>query len=132
MKFIALKTKDGELTGNISFYCKVLHVSRQKFYRYLANKNRSWKYQPAADTIMQILQEDICNDTYGRIRMYQALNLKQPGNVDIPSERTVYRIMEEMGIRHHPRRKPNGITKADREATKSVDLLKRDFTQTNH
>lgn len=75
----------------------------------------------------EILAEDECNDTYGRIRMYQALTLKQPENVDIPSERTVYRIMEEIGISHHPRRKPNGITKADREARKSDDLLKRDF-----
>ena len=75
----------------------------------------------------EILTEDECNDTYGRIRMYQALTLKQPENVDIPSERTVYRIMEEIGISHHPRRKPNGITKADREARKSDDLLKRDF-----
>ena len=54
--------------------------------------------------------------------------LKQPENVDIPSERTVYRVMEYIGISHHPRRKPNGITKADREARKSEDLLKRDFT----
>lgn len=75
----------------------------------------------------EILTEDECNDTYGRIRMYQALTLKQPENVDILSERTVYRIMEEIGISHHPRRKPNGITKADREARKSDDLLKRDF-----
>ena len=59
--------------------------------------------------------------------MYQALMLKQPENVDIPSERTVYRVMEDIGISHHPRRKPNGITKADREARKSEDLLKRDF-----
>ena len=75
----------------------------------------------------EILTEDEYNDTYGRIRMYQALTLKQLENVDIPSERTVYRIMEEIGISHHPRRKPNGITKADREARKSDDLLKRDF-----
>lgn len=34
---------------------------------------------------------------------------------------------ERIGISHHPRRKPNGITKADREARKSEDLLKRDF-----
>ena len=53
--------------------------------------------------------------------------MKQLKNVDIPSERTVYRVMEEIGISHHPRRKPNGITKADREARKSEDLLKRDF-----
>ena len=47
--------------------------------------------------------------------------------MEIPSERTVYRVMEEIGISHPPRRKPNGITKADREARKSDDLLKRDF-----
>jgi len=28
---------------------------------------------------------------------------------------------------HHPKRRPNSITKADREARKSDDLLKRDF-----
>ena len=75
----------------------------------------------------EILGEDECNDTYGRIRMYQALVLKQPEHVEIPSERTVYRIMEETGISHPSKRKPNGITKADREAGKSDDLLKRDF-----
>lgn len=67
------------------------------------------------------------NDTYGRIRMYQALNLKQPEGVHIPSERTVYRVMEIIGLNHRPKRKPNGITKADREARKSEDLLKRNF-----
>ena len=59
--------------------------------------------------------------------MYQALTLRPPENVEIPSERTVYRIMKEIGISHPPKRKPNGITKADREARKSDDLLKRDF-----
>lgn len=34
---------------------------------------------------------------------------------------------EKIGLTHHPKRKPNGITKADREAMKSDDLLKRDF-----
>ena len=127
MKFIALKTEDGEITGNIAFYCKTLHVSRQGFYQYLSRKDRPWKYQPVADAMMEILAEDEYNDTYGRVRMYQALSLKQPENADIPSERTVYRIMEKLGISHHPKRKPNGITKADREAGKFEDLLKRDF-----
>ncbi len=31
------------------------------------------------------------------------------------------------GLVHKPKRKPNGITKADKEARKSDDLLKRDF-----
>ena len=127
MKLIAFKTQDGEVKGDIAFYCRVLHVSRQGFYQYLANQNRPWKYQPLADAMMEIIKEEECNDTYGRIRMYQALILKQPENVDIPGERTVYRVMEEIGISDHPKRKPNGITKADREARKSDDLLKRDF-----
>ena len=62
-----------------------------------------------------ILTEDICNDTYGRTRMYQALTMKQPKNVDIPSERTVYRVMEEIRISHHPRRKPERDHESDRE-----------------
>ena len=77
--------------------------------------------------MLEILAEDECNDTYGRIRMYQALRLKQPQGVQIPSERTVYRIMEELGISHTPRRKPNGITRADKETRKSDDLLRRNF-----
>ena len=59
--------------------------------------------------------------------MHQALLLTRPENVTIPSERTVYRVMEEIGISHHPKRKPNGLTKADRQARKSDDLLKHDF-----
>ena len=77
---------------------------------------------------MEIRKEDACNDTYGRIRMYQALRLKQPDGVHIPSERTVYRVMKEIGRIHRPNRKPNGITKSDKNARKSDDLIKRDFT----
>lgn len=105
----------------------MLRVSRQGFYKYLANKDRPWKYQPLADAMMEIRSEDECNDAYGRIRMYQTLILKQPKGVEVPSERTFYRVMEEIGLVHRPKRKPNGITKADREARKSDNLLKRDF-----
>ena len=127
MIFLALKTEDGRITGKISFYCRMLGVSRQGFYKYLANKDRPWKHQNLADAMKEIINEDECNDTYGRIRMYQALLLKQPEGVHIPSERTVYRVMDQIGLSHRPKRKPNGLTKADREAMKSDDLLKRDF-----
>ena len=33
LMFIAIKTDDGRIKGKISFYCKVLHVSRQAFNR---------------------------------------------------------------------------------------------------
>lgn len=59
--------------------------------------------------------------------MYQALKLKQPAGVPVPSERTVYRVTEEIGMSHRPKRKPNGITKADKEARKSDALMKRNF-----
>ena len=36
--------------------------------------------------------------------------------------------MEKIGLSHRPKRNPKGITKADREARKSDDLLKRNFT----
>ena len=95
MKFIAIKTDDGTIKGKLAFYCRMLHVSRQGFYKYLSVKDRPWKYQTLADTMLEIHAEDVCNDTYGRVRMFQALTLKQPEGVSIPSERTVYRVMEK-------------------------------------
>lgn len=58
--------------------------------------------------------------------MRQALMLKYLDE-GIPSERTVYRIMEETGLSHRPKRKLNGITKADRSARTSDDRLKTGF-----
>ena len=100
MIFLALKTEDGRITGKISFYCRMHAISRQGFYKYLANKDRPWKYQDLADAMKEIVSEDEYNDTYGRIRMYQALLLKQPEGVHIPSERTVYRVMDQIGLSH--------------------------------
>ena len=128
MRFVAQKTDGGKNKGKISLYCRVLEVSRQGFYRYLSQREQPWKYQGLAEAMWAICDEDVCNDTYGRVRMRQALLLKQPEGVTIPSERTVYRVMKEIGLVHRPRRKPNGITKVDREARKSDDLLKRDFS----
>ena len=126
MKFIALKTNDGQETGKISFYCRVLEVTRQGFHDYLENRDKPWKHEDLAAKMMEIIAEDEWNDTYGRERMHQALTLKYP-DADIPSESTVYRVMRDIGITHKPNRKPNGITKSDKEARKSDDLLKRDF-----
>lgn len=127
MRLLAIKTEDGAIKGKLTMYCRVLKVSRQGFYKYLRNKDRPWKYQPLAEAMLEIVSEDACNDTYGRVRMRQALLLRQPEGTEIPSERTVYRIMGKLGLNHRPKHKPNGITKADREARKSDDLLKRNF-----
>ena len=64
MKFIALKTKDGTERGKTSFYCRVLDVTRQGFYDYLKNRDKPWKYKTPAAEMMEIIDEDECNDTY--------------------------------------------------------------------
>ncbi len=91
MRFIAKKTDGGKNKRKISLYCGALDVSRQGYYRYLSRRDRPWKYQRLSEVMRAIHDEDICNDTYGRKRMHQALLLKRPEGVEIPSERTVYR-----------------------------------------
>ena len=135
MKFIAIKTDDGKIKGKISFYCTALKVSRQAFYDYLKCRETPWKYQPLADAMLDIHNEDEENADYGRIRMYQALKFKKENgelnDIEIPSEATVRKVMEKINLIHKPNRKPNrkpnGITKTDRKARKSEDLIKRDF-----
>lgn len=63
--------------------------------------------------------------------MYMALKLKsQAGETDvhIPSETTIRKVMERIRLIHNTRRKPNSITNADRQARKSYDLLKHNFS----
>ena len=107
-----------------------MEVTRQAFYDHLSHKNAPWKYQALADEMMKIHEEDQYNDCYGRERMYLALQQRKTAgktDIDIPCEATVRKVMAQIGLIHKPRRKPNGITKADRLARKSDDLLRRDF-----
>jgi transposase InsO family protein len=73
-------------------------------------------------TIKAIIEEDEFNDTYGRQRLYDALVLR---GWDI-SQSTVNRVCRKHGILAK-RNKPKGLTKADKEAYKSDDLLKGNF-----
>ena len=82
--------------------------------------------------MMKIHEEDQYNDCYGRERMYLALQQRKDAgktDIDIPCEATVRKVMVQIGLIHKPRRKPNGITKADRLARqafeKSCDRHKR-------
>lgn len=106
----------------------MLDVSRQGFYDYLKISKQPWKYQDIANTMKRIRTEDVCNDTYGRVRMRQALEQRLPEGTSIPCEHTIQKIMNVSGISHIKKHKPNGLTKAERNARKSDDLLKRDFT----
>ena len=98
MKFIDNKTEGGRIKGEIALYCRVLDVSRQGFYNYLQSKNKPYKYAALVDAIKEIIEEDEYNDTYGRIRMYQALVLRHPEGVKIPCRETVRKIMRENNL----------------------------------
>ena len=83
------------MTGKIAFYCRALDVTRQGFYNYLVNRDKPWKYEALAAVMMKIATEDEYNDTYGKVRMHEALLLKNPEDVKIPSESTLKHITKQ-------------------------------------
>ena len=42
-------------------------------------KSPHGEYQPLADAMLEILSEDECNDTYGRIRMSSGIDIEAAG-----------------------------------------------------
>ena len=122
MMFSAIKTRDGAIKGKISFYCRIRKVSRQEFYKYPAGRGHPWKNQDPAGVMRATASEGKYNGTCGRIRMYQVFLLKQSGDIHIPGGRIVCRAIEEIGLSHRPKRRPNGIAEADREVRKSGNL----------
>jgi transposase InsO family protein len=109
---------------SIAFMAEVLRVSRQGYYKWLKNKDRPYKYERLLALMKEILGEDSENENYGIVRMYEALKYKYEVK---ESQSTVARVMRENGLTHKKKRNPQGLTKADKEARKSDDLLKRDF-----
>ena len=114
--------------GKTGILCRMLSVSRQGFYDYLEAKNQPWKYQEIAEAMKGIRAEDVCNDTYGRTRMRIALTQRLPAGKRIPCEGTIQKIMAKTGLVHSKRRKPNGITKSERNARKYENIIQRDFS----
>ena len=63
----------------------------------------------------EIASEDEYNDTYGRLSFAQRIRRcaleAARRSINSQSEITIYRVMEQIGLSHRPKRKPNGITK---------------------
>lgn len=88
------------------------------------NQQRPYKYAELLTSIKAILAEDVFNKTYGRRRMYDKLIL----DYECPyCYNTVYKVMNENGLSMPPN-SPKGLTKSDKAAQKSDNLLKQDFT----
>ena len=77
---------------------------------------------------MKDTTEDSCNDTYGRTPHVSVVTMKQPKNVDIPSERTVYRVMEEIDQSSSQTQTERDHKKRTGKVKKSEGSVKRDFT----
>jgi transposase InsO family protein len=100
-------------------------VTRQGYYRYVATLTRPSKDKLLLAQIHHIYQQDEENGTYGVIRMQEALDYLYGVVV---GKRRLQRIMHENGWLQRSKRKPNGLTRADKAAQKSDNLLGGDFT----
>jgi transposase InsO family protein len=110
--------------GEITMYCRVLKVTPQGYKKYLKNLSRPYKYAQLLAAMRAILEEDQYNKTYGKQRMFEKLQL----DYECPHcYNTVAKVMRENGMLQSPN-KPKGLTKADKDAQKSDNLLNRDFT----
>ena len=99
-------------------------MTRQGYYKWLKNQEKPYKYETLLAQMKEILSEDEENENYGIVRMYQALKFR----FDIKlSQSTVARVMRENGMIQPKRRSPQGLTKADKEAQKSDNLLNQNF-----
>ena len=94
----------------ISFYCRMLGISRQGFYKYLKLKivpgsNKTWRCHE------RNRQRDECNDTYGFDSDVSGTVPEVPEGVSIPSERIVAPGHGPNCLSHRPKRRPNGTAK---------------------
>lgn len=105
--------------------CKVLGVSESGYYKHQRHADRPYRHSHLLAQIKQCITEDPENANYGvqRITLWLKQRVGYTG-----SERTIRRVCKENGLMIRPKRKPNGITKADRKAEKSENLIKQDFT----
>jgi transposase InsO family protein len=90
----------------------------------LKNKTKPYKYANLLADMASILEEDTFNQTYGKQRMYEKLQL----DYECPyCYNTVAKVMSENGLLQKEN-KPKGLTKADKQAQKSDNLLNQDFS----
>jgi len=121
-RFDYIRTKATK--GEVTVYCRVLQVTVQGYTKYVKAQEKPYKYAALLANIKKILAEDIFNQTYGKRRMYEKLQLDYACPY---SYNTVQKVMRENGLLQKKHR-PKGLTKADKAAQKSDNLLRRDFT----
>jgi len=103
--------------------CAMLEVSRSGYYKHLEIKARPDKNAIILAAMVEILKEDSENDNYGKERMRDALIAR---GIKAPRDR-VSKIMDENGLKQKKKKTPVSLTRADKAAQASENLLKGDF-----
>ncbi len=119
-EYITLREKQ----FSIRAMCRVLKVSESGYYRSLNRTRTPRPWQLLLVKIREILAEHPDNSNYGVKRMRLALEQKDI----IESRSTVRRAMKKGGLLKDSPRRPAGLTKADADAQKAENLIRRDFT----
>jgi transposase InsO family protein len=109
--------------------CEVLGVTRQGYSKWRKAQEKLCRHEALLAMIRQVLEEDDENsENYGVRRIFLALRNNKGYTGSYP---TVCRICRKNGITLPKKRNPNSLTKADKEAQKSENLIKQDFTATS-
>ncbi len=116
--------REHALGGEIALYSRLMGVTVQGYQKHVVTSQKPYKYAELLVQMKAIYAEDAYNQNYGKRRMYDKL----VSDYNSPySYNTVAKVMQENGLlqkKNHPK----GLTKAQKNAQKSDDLLKRNFT----
>ena len=99
-------------------------MNESGYYKWLRNGERPKKWQALLVEIHRILDKHPDNDNYGVERMLIAL--KQNGI--ITSKNSVRRAMLKGNLLHPSHRSPDGLTKADKKASRPENVIQRNFS----
>ncbi len=108
---------------SIKLLSKVLDVSEQGYYKWLNSRNKPYKYELLLVKIKEIRSRHKENENYGIERLKLAL-LQAGYEISLS---TIYRVCKANNLLIKKKWNPKGVTKSDRKAEKSENLLKQDF-----
>lgn len=122
--FVYIHCRADEKQFSARMMCAVLPVSESGFYKWKRNRKKVKAWQKLLAQMHKILEEDEENKNYGMRRMQIAL--EQRGIKCSLS--TIRRAMARGNLLHEDRRSQDGLTKADKKAIWSQNIIKQDFS----
>ena len=122
--FVYIQNCADEKKFSVRMMCAALPVSERGFYKWKVNKGKPKAWQKLLAQMHKILEEDEENKNYGVRRMQIALEQRGIKR----SLSTVRRVMARGNLLHEDRKRPDGLTKADKKAMRPQNIIKQDFS----